>query len=176
MKKFFIIAAGIGTLLFNTACKNEPKEEAIVAPEGMNVLDLNRFGKPFAIFVPDTVQNQMNIIEQSYGALEITVGKNFAIAISEQTEDLEFKKTELKGDEVNKLSSFIVEEPTAIMWESAITEPEFHFIINHKIGNAEYNIQDIRTTEGKPYGKEAMQKMFDSAKNIKEVKKAAPEA
>jgi hypothetical protein len=176
MKKFLVITLSISSFLFNTSCKNESKEEAIVAPEGLNVLDLNRFGKPFAIFVPDTIQNQMKIIEQSYGALEITVGKNFAVAISEQAEDLEFKKAELKGDEVNKLSSFILEEPTAIMWESAITEPEFHFIINHKIGNADYNVQDIRTSEGKPYIKEAIQKMFDSAKNIKEKKKEAPEA
>jgi hypothetical protein len=176
MKKIFITAFSIAALISNTSCDSKPKEEPIIAPEGMNVLDLNRYGKPFAIFVPDTVQNLMTITEQSYGALEITIGKNFAIAISEQAEDIELKKADLKDDEVNKLTSYIVEEPTAILWESAITEPEFHFIINHTIGGGEYNIQDIRTTDGKPYGKEIIQKMFDSAKNIKEKKKTAPDA
>jgi hypothetical protein len=176
MKNLFITALSIGALLVNTSCDNKPKEEPIVAPEGMNVLDLNRYGKPIAIFVPDTVQNLMTIVEQSYGALEITVGKNFAIAISEQKEDLELKKADLKDDEINKLSSFLVEEPDAIMWESAITEPEFHFIVNHTIAGGEYNIQDIRVTEGKAFGKDAIQKMYESAKGIKEKKKQMPDS
>ncbi|MBL7918208.1 MAG: hypothetical protein JNM96_07405, partial [Bacteroidia bacterium] len=145
-----------------------------VAPEGMCVLDLTKYGKPFAIFVPDTVQAKLSVTEQSYGALEITVGPNFGVAISELAEDLNQKKAEIKDDEINKLTSYITDEPTAIFWESAITEPEFHFIVNQKIGEADYNIQDIRSTEGKPLDKAAVQKMFDSAKNIKEVKKEEP--
>lgn len=174
MKKIFILAIGVAALMMNTSCDNKPKQEPIVAPEGMNVLDLNKYGKPFAVFIPDTVQNKLSIVEQSYGALEITVGNNFAIAISEQSEDIELKKKDLKEDEVNKLKGYIVEEPTAIFWESAITDSEFHFIVNQKIGNAEYNIKDLMAAE-KPFGKEAVQKMFDSAKNIKELKKETAE-
>lgn len=177
MKKTFIIALSAASMLFITSCGDKkPAQEPIVAPEGMHVLDLTKYGKSFAIFVPDTVQNKMTIVEQSYGALDITVGPNFAVSISEQAEDIAAKKKEISEDEVNKLKSFMTDEPTAILWESAITEPEFHFIINQKIGNSDYNIQDVRTTEGKPYSKEAIQKMFDSAKNIKEIIKAAPEA
>jgi hypothetical protein len=177
MKKTFIIAISAASLLINSSCGDKKSaQEAIVAPEGMNVLDLSKYGKPFAIFVPDTVQNKMQIVEQSYGALEITVGANFAVSIAEQKEDIELKKKDVKEDEVNKLTSFIAEEADAIFWESAITEPEFHFIINKKIGTADYNIQDLKNNEAKPYGKDAVQKMFDSAKNIKEVVKTAPEA
>ncbi|MFO0356540.1 MAG: hypothetical protein ACK50A_06255 [Sphingobacteriaceae bacterium] len=177
MKKTFIIALSAAGMLLNTSCGDKkPAQEPIVAPEGMHVLDLTKYGKSFAIFVPDTVQNKMTIVEQSYGALDITVGANFAVSISEQAEDIAMKKKEVSEDEVNKLKSFITDEPTAILWESAITESEFHFIINQKIDNSDYNIQDVRNTEAKPYSKEAIQKMFDSAKNIKEIKKAAPEA
>jgi len=177
MKKTLIIAISIVSLLSISSCGDKkPAQEPIVAPEGMNVLDLSKYGKPFAIFVPDTVQNKLQVVEQTYGALEITVGANFAVSISEQAEDIEAKKKEIKEDEVNKIQSFLVEEPTAIFWESAITESEFHFMINQKIGTAEYNIKDLINTDAKPFDKAAVQKMFDSAKNIKEVIKEAPSA
>ncbi|WP_317899289.1 hypothetical protein [Aurantibacillus circumpalustris] len=146
------------------------KSEAIVAPEGMNTLNLNRFGKPFAIFVPDTIANKMEITEQSNGALDIKVGKAFAISINEQAADIEMRKQDIKDDEVNKFKSYIAEEPNAIMWESEIVKPEFHFLINQKVGSADYNFEDIRDTESNTLSKDAIQKMFDSAKNIKEIK------
>jgi hypothetical protein len=49
--------------------------------------------------------------------------------------------------------------------------PEFHFIVNQKIGTADYSIEDVKSTDAEPFSKEAIQKMFDSAKNIKEKKK-----
>lgn len=161
----------ISTVLL--ACGGKKKEEAIVAPQGMNVLDLSKFGKPFAIFVPDTTAAKLSITEQTSGALDIKVGVNFAITINEQAADIELKKTDVKGDETNKFKSFITEEPTAIFWESEITKPEFHFLINHKIGTSEYSIEDLKSTETEPLGKDATQKMFDSAKGIKEIKKEA---
>jgi len=159
------------TLITGLVSCGGKKTEEIVAPQGMHTLNLNRFGKPFVIFVPDTVANKMEITEQSNGALDIKVGKNFAISINEQAADIELRKQDIKGDEVNKFKSFFAEEPNAIMWESEIVQPEYHFLINQKIGTADYNFEDIRDTESNPLGKDAVQKMFDSAKNIKEVKK-----
>ncbi|MBL7933757.1 MAG: hypothetical protein JNL60_17775 [Bacteroidia bacterium] len=147
------------------------KNEEIVAPQGMHTLNLNRYGKPFAIFVPDTVAAKLTVTEQSNGALDIRVGKNFAISINEQAADINMKKQDLKDDEVNKLKNMITDEPTAIMWESQVVEPEFHFLVNQKIGESDYSFEDIKDTEANPFGKEAIQKMFDSAKNIKEVRK-----
>ena len=164
-------AAIIATVLI--ACGDKKKEEAIIAPEGMSVLDLTKFGKSFAIFVPDTTKAKLTVAEQTSGALNIKVGTTFAITINEQSADIEMKKTDIKSDEVNKFKSFITEEPTAIFWESEITKPEFHFIINQKIGNTDYSIEDTKSTETEPLSKEATQKMFDSAKGIKEIKKQA---
>lgn len=147
------------------------EQEPIVAPQGMNVLDLTKYGKSFAIFVPDTTAAKLLVTEQSSGALEIKVGTNFAITINEQAADIELKKKDIKEDEVLKFKNYIVEEPAAIFWESEIVKPEFHFLINQKIGTTDYSIEDLKSTETDPLNKESTQKMFDSGKNIKEIKK-----
>ena len=147
------------------------EQETIVAPQGMNVLSLSKYGKPFAIFVPDTTAAKLTVTEQSSGALEIKVGTNFAITINEQAADIELKKKDIKEDEVLKFKNYVVEEPNAIFWESEIVKPEFHFVVNLKIGTTDYCIEDIRSTETEPFDKVTTQKMFDSAKNIKEIKK-----
>jgi hypothetical protein len=153
------------------SCGDKKTEDAIIAPAGMHTLDLSRFGKPFAIFVPDTVAARLQIIEQSNGALDIKVGKNFAVSINEQAADIELRKQDVKTDEVNKLKGFITDEASAIMWESEIVQPEFHFLINLKIANSDYNIEDIREPESNPFSKDAIQKMFESAKKVVEIKK-----
>ncbi len=171
MKRTFHLFTVIALSTIISSCGGKKAEE-VVAPQGMHTLNLSRFGKPFSIFVPDTVASKMEIIEQPSGALDIKVGKTFAVSINEQAADMELRKTDIKEDEVNKFKSFITEEPMAIMWESEITEPEFHFIVNKKIGNSEYSFEDVRDPEAKLFGKEAIQKMFDSSKNCNEVKKA----
>ncbi len=171
MRKTIISLFAITGLTLITSCGGKKGNEEIVAPQGMHALNLSRFGKPFVIFVPDTVANKLAITEQSNGALDIKVGGIFAMSINEQAADIEMRKTDIKSDEVNKLKSFLTDEPGAIMWESEIVQPEFHFLMNQKIGASEYSFEDIKDTEVNPFGKEAIQKMFDSAKNIKELKK-----
>lgn len=154
--------------------KEEPKVEA---PAGMVVLDLSKYGKPFTIFVPDSSTAKLEIVEQTWGALEVKVGKDFMISITEDAGDIELRKSDVKGDEINKFKSFVVDEPATIMWESEITKPEFHFYSIQKMGNSTYVFEDVKTTDGEPFSKDAVQKMLDSAKSLKEAKKeAAPSA
>lgn len=174
MQKTIITLLSATCLIGMTSCGGNKAEE-IVAPEGMHALDLNRFGKPFAIFVPDTIANKMEITEQTNGALDIKIGKSFALSINEQAADIELRKQDIKDDEINKFKVYIAEEPNAIMWESEIVQPEFHFLMNQKIGTADYSFEDIRDTESNTLTKAAIQKMFDSAKNIKE-KKNVPQS
>jgi hypothetical protein len=172
MKKIIsLISATVLLSVFTSCGDKKSTEEAIVAPQGMHILDLSKYGKPFVIFVPDTVAAKLEITQQTYGALDIKVGKGFAVSINEQQADIPLRKNDIKEDEINKFKSYIVDEPNAILWESEITKPEFHFLINQKIGNADYSIEDIRNEDGEVFGKDAIQKMYDSAKNIKEVKK-----
>jgi hypothetical protein len=171
MKKIINLLSAAIIVSSLISCGGKKAQEPIVAPAGMNVLDLSRFGKPFAIFVPDTTAAKLEITQQSYGALDIKVGLNFNISINEQVADITLKKKDIKEDEINKFKNFVVDEPTAIFWESEITKPEFHFIVNQKIGNSDYSFEEVKNSEAEPFGKEAIQKMFDSAKNIKEIKK-----
>ena len=178
MKKLLsLLSAAILITAVQSCGEKKVEQAAVVAPAGMNVLDLSRFGKPFTLFVPYTVASKMEIMEQTWGALEIRIGKDFMLSITEDPGDIELRKTDVKGDEVNKFKSFVVEEPETIMWESEITKPEFHFYSIQKIGTSTYVFEDIKTTEGEPLSKEAVQKMLDAAKSLKEVKKeAAPAA
>ena len=171
MKKIISLFSAAVILSSLISCGEKKKEEPIIAPQGMNVLDLSKYGKPFAIFVPDTTKQKLSVIQQTYGTLDIKVGNDFAISINEQNADIETKKKDIKEDETNKFKSYIVQEPTAIFWESEIVKPEYHFIVNQKIGKADYSFEDTKSTEAEPFTKEAVQRMFDSAKNIKEIKK-----
>lgn len=158
---FFLLV--FTSLLFN--CSNKEQKSSF-SHEGMKSLDLSKYGKPFSIFVPDTITSKLSIEEKVNGALEIRVGNHFGISINEQAADIELKKQDIKEDEVNKLKTFLVENPNAIMWQSAITNDEYHFLINQKIGNAEYSFEDILSSESKNFSKDAVQKMFDSCKHI----------
>ena len=177
MKKLFTL---ITALVFAVSLQNcgDKKEEQpkVEAPAGMITHDLSKNGKPFTIFVPDTANAKLEVMEQTWGALEIKIGKDFQISITEDPGDIELRKSDIKGDEVNKFKAFVAEEPSAIMWESEITKPEFHFYSIQKLGTSTYVFEDIKSTDGEPFGKEAVQKMFDSAKSLKEAVKTAPEA
>jgi hypothetical protein len=168
LTRLFLATALVSSLI---SCGDKKKEEPIIPPNGMHVLDLSKYGKPFVIFVPDTGLAKLEITQQSYGALDIKVGKAFNLSINEQAADIETKKKDIKEDEVNRFKSYIVEEPNAIFWESEITQPEFHFLMTQKVGGRDYSFEEVKSTENEPFSKDAVQKMFDSSKNIKEIKK-----
>ena len=166
-KKLFSFVVFLLSVSLLSSCGE--KKEAIVAPEGMSILDLSGYGKPIAIFVPDTAKNPLQVTDDASGALNIICGASYAISVYEQPADLEMKRADIKSDEVNKFTAFIVDEPGAIFWESAITEPEFHFLMNVKIAGQDYSFQDIQDPERKLPGKTAVQKMFDACKNVHEL-------
>ena len=163
----FLIAALL------SACSNK-ENEAAPPPAGMHALNLSRYGKPFEIFVPDTTRSQLQITEQSSGALEIKVGRSFAISVMEGAADLDLKKSDLKADDVNKLKNISKDEPDGMIWESAITEPEFHFLRNSRAGSAEYSFEDIRAEDGRGYGKEAIEMMYNSCRDIRAISPQEP--
>jgi hypothetical protein len=162
----FIAQVLIGiSFLWILSCTGK-NEKANKPPEGMVALDLGKFGKPFVLFVPDTTRAKLNITEQSSGALEVVVGNGFAMSINEQQADLGLLKKDLNDDEVNKLKSFIKDEPNAILWESEVVQPEYHFMVNQKIGNNDYSFEEIKSTDMDAFSKMQVETMFESAKNI----------
>lgn len=174
MKTVYSLIMAFALIVTLQSCGGKKEDQpAVEAPAGMVTLDLSKYGKPFTIFVPDSTFGKLEIMEQTWGALEIRIGKNFQLSITEDPGDLELRKSDVKADEVNKFKSFIVEEPATIMWESEITKPEFHFYSIQKLGNATYVFEDIKSSEAEPFSKESIQKMLDSAKGLKEIKKEA---
>ena len=85
--KFFLISFAITFI----KCSNNNNNQSF-SSEGMQLIDLSRYGKPFSIFVPDTTALPLKIEEMNNGALEVRVGRIFAISINEQSADIELKK------------------------------------------------------------------------------------
>lgn len=171
MKKIFILLSAFTLSISIASCGSKNEKQNIEAPAGMVALDLSKFGKQFSVFVPDTTASKLEVVEQSWGALEIKVGKGFHLSISEDPGDIELKKSDIKSNDVNVFKSFVIEEPLTIMWESSITKPEYHFYSIQKVGNNTYVFEDVVPADGEPLSKESVQKMLDSAKKIIEKQK-----
>jgi hypothetical protein len=174
MKKLVTLLSAFSLSLAIISCGGKESKENIEAPAGMVALDLSKYGKQFSIFVPDTTAAKLEIVEQSWGALEIRVGKAFHMSVSEDPGDIELQKSDIKSNDVNIFKSFVIEEPLTIMWESEITKPEYHFYSIQKVGNNTYVFQDVVSADGVPFSKDAVQKMVDSAKKI--IEKQKPDA
>ena len=170
-KLFTTITILITSIIIFSSCGNKESKTDVQVPVGMVTLDLSKYGKQFSIFVPDTTTAKLEIVEQSWGALEIKVGKNFHLSITEDAGDLELKKSDVKSNDINVFKSFLTEDPTTIMWESEITKPEFHFYTVQKASGITYVFEDVINAEGDPIGKDGIQKMLESAKTIIEKQK-----
>ena len=171
MKNTLILFSALTLSVLFTSCGNKETKQDIQAPAGMFALDLSKYGKQFSVFVPDTTSAKLEVTEQSWGALEVKVGKNFHISITEDPGDMELRKSDIKSNDINIFKSFVVDEPLSIMWESLITKPEFHFYSIQKIGANTYVFEDVIPADGEPFSKDAIQKMFESSKTIIEKKK-----
>jgi hypothetical protein len=174
MKKLVTLLSAFALSLAITSCGGKETSKNIEAPAGMVALDLSKFGKQFSVFVPDTTAAKLEIIEQSWGALEIKVGNGFQLSITEDPGDMELRKSDIKSNDVNIFKSFVIDEPLTIMWESEITKPEYHFYSIQKMGTNTYVFEDVVSADGTPLSKEAVQKMVDSAKSL--IEKQKPDA
>ena len=101
MKILVTLLSALTLSLTFISCGNKDAKENIQAPAGMVALDLSRYGKQFSIFVPDTTAAKLEVTEQSWGALEIKIGKNFRMSITEDPGDIELRKSDIKSNDVN---------------------------------------------------------------------------
>jgi hypothetical protein len=165
MKTIHTLATALLCCLLVSQCGNGNDKTEVKAPEGMIACDLSKYGKPFSLFVPDTLRSPLRITEEGSGALHLEAGNTFAISIREQHEDLALKKKDITEDEVNKLHGMIVDSTHALVWESGITSPEFHFVVNARISGGDYAFEDLRESEHAPFTKDAVMKMYNSCCN-----------
>jgi len=166
MKKIIISIFVLSLPLLITCCSEKESGTKLSNTEGLILLDLSKFGKQFSIYVPDTTTSKLEIVEQSWGALDIKVGTEFQLSITEDPGDMEFKKSDIKANDVNVFKSFVIDEPLTIIWESAITKPEYHFYSIQKIGADTFVFEDIVSADGSSKSKIAIERMVNSVKKI----------
>ena len=142
------------------------EEENLVAPAGMNYYDISKTGMNAFILAPDSSIGIPDTSVLSSGEYLIKVGKDFQISIIENPGDINQRKADIAGDDVNKLKKYVIDEPTTLMWESGIGDlSEFHFYYIAKIGTRTYVFEDIK---GEQFSQQAIQKMLDACKQTKE--------
>jgi hypothetical protein len=172
MKKIFLLLA-TPAVLFLAGCGDSKTEEIATSMPGMMEVELKINGNALSIMVPDSTKGKMEIVEQSWGATEIQVGKDFQISIEEGEGDVALMKSDIAGNDVNKFKRFVKDEPTLLFWESEITTPEFHFYSIVKPGTVSYIVKDIA---GEMFGEKAVEMMVESAKTLKAKDAPKPEA
>lgn len=172
MKKILLLLV-TPAMLFFAGCGNSKNEEATASMPGMMETTISVNGNQLSIMVPDSTKGRLEVVEQSWGATEIKVGKEFQISIKEDEGDIALTKSDIAGNDVNKFNRFVKDEPTLLFWESQITEPEFHFYTIVKPGAVSYVVEDIK---GEIFSEKATQTMIDAAKTLKAKEAAKPNA
>lgn len=163
MKKIILLLIAPAVMVISSCGGSKTEETATTIP-GMMEVQLKINGNALSIMVPDSTKGKMEMVEQSWGATEIKVGKEFQISISESEGDVPLMKSDIAGNDVNKFKRFLKDEPTLLLWESEITEPEFHFYSVVKAGTASYVVEDIKEEH---FNEKAAQAMVDAAKTLK---------
>jgi hypothetical protein len=172
MKKVLLFLA-TPAVLFLAGCSDSKPQDATNLIPGMMEVELKINGNPISIMVPDSTIGKMKIVEQSWGATEIQVGKDFQISIEEGEGDIALMKSDIAGNDVNKFKRFVKDEPSLLFWESEITAPEFHFYSLVKPGTISYIVKDIA---GEMFGEKAVETMIEASKALKAKDAPKPEA
>ena len=159
MKKIILFPILICFATFISCQKTE-------VPDGTIKLNLNKYGKQFSIYVPDTLKEKLEIKEQSWGALEIKIGKRFYISITEDPGDIELLKSDIQTNDVNVFKSYIIDEPQTLMWESYMVKPEFHFYTIQKAAGNTYVFQDVVPDDGESFSKKSIENMYQCSKQL----------
>ncbi|MBN8703012.1 MAG: hypothetical protein J0M08_08100 [Bacteroidetes bacterium] len=161
----------IACVLFIASCGNESKENANV-PAGMTQVDLTKYGLDATINIPDSTNGTAEIVQQSWGATEIKIGQGFQLSIIEDAGDISLAKSDVAGNDVNKLKKYLIDEPTTILYESSIIEnqSEYHLYAIIKTGEKSFVVEDIK---GDAFSEKEIRTMLESAKSITAKTKSA---
>ena len=171
MKKTILYTFAIVALTL-TACSNGSQTKVDDATKENSVddanllngyvnVDLSDKGFPIVIKVPQGVK-----VEQTpYGTVEIKDSAAFQIQIAESTVDVTQWKKDIQTNDVNKFKRFLAEEADALLYESAFSAPEFHFVKIFKGKTNSYEIQDIK---GAIFTEADAKAMYQAAKSVKD--------
>lgn len=173
MKKIFFALTLTASTFFLSSCGgNEESTTTAEIPQGMIAYDLSQhgpIGMPCLINLPDenTGKGLPEVMEGTMGGTQVIVGKDFNIEIVVGDGDMNQKKSDIAADAVFK-STYIVDEPTAILYKSEIPDAgvvQYHIYVIIKVGNVTYEIEDVRGEEN--YTEEGAKRMLEAAKSLR---------
>lgn len=166
MKKLFLFVASISVFSLAGCGNGKTDDTNAGVPQGMVAADLSAQGLFILVNVPDSTVGPLEIISNAQGGADVKVGKNFQMTITEGAGDFEMKKNDITADAVRKFVKYIIEGPSALVWEWQIEgmEPEFHFYTVVKAGEKSFEVCDV---EGEIFSEKAATQMLDAAKSIR---------
>ena len=169
----FIFLVIFLTFLF-VACGNDnsttDENQEIVQLKGHEELDLNQWGFPMVIMVPDAENHgEPQVVLTNRGALEIVVGNSFGIEIMYGEGDIQLLKMDLEEDLVF-VSEIVSEEENLLVYNQDIPESgvktQHHFFYKATINNDIYEIRDLQSEQ---FGEKMIQDMIKAVKTIRYV-------
>ena len=175
-KRIALFTICLGFLTLNSCKHEQAQEDANPVPAGMVRLDLSKAGINAAIDVPDTSHKLNGIEAQTSGTVHVYVGRGFHIMINVSGEAIAMKKSDLAGDDLNKVKTWVVNDSNNLLYSTqkdtnafANAKEEFHFYSLVKKGTTTYYIEDLQQgTDGTVYtfGQPEVQTMLNSAKSL----------
>jgi hypothetical protein len=164
-----IIHTIILSLILISCNDSSEKVQILVAPAGMQYVDISSSGMNLNVLVPDSNNGVLDTTITTFGAYQIKRGKDFQIAITEDGGTVTTKKEDNKNADLLQVKQYIIDEPNTLMWESGIADiSEFHFFHSTKIGNRTFVFENLKDES---FSKESIQKMLNACKNVRLIEK-----
>lgn len=159
MKKIILLLSIPALILSGCKGDESASKDANQAGEALQAgeFDLSKSGVNLIIKAPVEPA-----VESAGAGFEVKANEDFQLFIAEGPGDMNLMKSDIEKNDVNKFKRFIVDEPDAILYETEITQPEFHFFVVKKGGNnTTLEIQDLKA---KTFNEEQAKAMFEAAK------------
>ncbi|MGP8216197.1 MAG: hypothetical protein ACLQQ4_11570 [Bacteroidia bacterium] len=179
MYKITIIGGLICAVFSLNSCKQNSNTEAEAeAPlaAGMIRIDLTTEGVPATIDMPDTTQHAHVIETLPSGEVHITLDRWFNITVNVSGMNMDRKKKDIAGDDVDKFQSWVVQDSSSILYKTQMVNEEYHFYAIIKKGGKTFYAQDhSQGADGNVtyFSEPQIQAMLTAAKTLTPVKPAA---
>lgn len=149
----WLAAAAVATSVFPSHVNAEnPKVEQV---------DLSKADAKYAMTIEVPAGAK---VSDGFSGPEVVSGETFKIQISATAADLAKRKEEIKSNTLNKFKQYVVDQRDAILYETTVFgASEFHFVINVKVGDKTYSIEDVK---GPAYTKDQCEFMLKCARTL----------
>jgi len=167
-KSFFLSALVCAVITFSSCKHKEEVTEAELGP-GMIRMSLASVGMNVTIDIPDTEKKAHVIETLPSGDVHVSVEKGFNILINVSGMDMNRKKKDIAGNDVDKFQSWVVQDSNDVLFKTQMVNDEFHFYAIVKKGDKTYYVQEqTQSSDGAVtnFTQDQAQTMLNSAKTI----------